>query len=57
MLDVDLTGTFLCCQAAARVMVVAGRGGRIVNIASVHSIAPGAGTGATTMQRKAGCGC
>ncbi len=43
VLDVDLTGTFLCCQAAARVMVVAGRGGRIVNIASVHSIAPGRG--------------
>jgi NAD(P)-dependent dehydrogenase (short-subunit alcohol dehydrogenase family) len=43
VLDVDLTGTFLCCQAGARLMVGAGRGGRIVNIASVHSIAPGRG--------------
>jgi NAD(P)-dependent dehydrogenase (short-subunit alcohol dehydrogenase family) len=43
VLDVNLTGTFLCDQAAARLMVAASSGGRIVNIASVHSQAPGRG--------------
>jgi 2-hydroxycyclohexanecarboxyl-CoA dehydrogenase len=44
VLDVDLTGTFLCCQAAARAMIAAADGGgRIVNVASVHSVAPGQG--------------
>ena len=42
-IDVNLTGTFLCDQAAARLMAAGGRGGRIVNIASVHSTAPGRG--------------
>lgn len=42
-IDVNLTGTFLCDQAAARLMTASGRGGRIVNIASVHSQAPGRG--------------
>ena len=43
VIEVNLTGTFLCDQAAARLMVAAGDGGRIVNIASVHSQAPGRG--------------
>lgn len=34
VLDVNLTGAFLCTQHAARHMVKAGRGGRIINIAS-----------------------
>ncbi len=34
VLAVNLSGAFYCLQAAARQMVVAGRGGRIVNIAS-----------------------
>jgi NAD(P)-dependent dehydrogenase (short-subunit alcohol dehydrogenase family) len=42
-IDVNLTGTFLCDQAAARLMAAGGRGGRIVNIASVHSATPGRG--------------
>ena len=33
-LDVNLTGTFLCCQAAAPAMIAAG-GGQIITIASV----------------------
>ncbi|WJM83609.1 D-threitol dehydrogenase [Dickeya chrysanthemi] len=33
-LAVNLTGPFLCSQAAARHMVAAGRGGKIINIAS-----------------------
>lgn len=46
VLEVNLTGTFLCDRAAARLMVDAGNGGRIVNIASVHAQAPGAGLAA-----------
>ncbi len=34
VLSVNLKGTFLCSQAAARVMVEQGEGGRIVNLAS-----------------------
>jgi NAD(P)-dependent dehydrogenase (short-subunit alcohol dehydrogenase family) len=34
VLDVNLKGSFLCAQAAARAMVAAGRGGAIVNLAS-----------------------
>jgi glucose 1-dehydrogenase len=37
MLAVNLTGPFLCSQAVVREMVRSGRGGRIVNIASVES--------------------
>ncbi len=34
VLDVNLTGAFLCTQHAARHMIAGGRGGRIINIAS-----------------------
>jgi meso-butanediol dehydrogenase/(S,S)-butanediol dehydrogenase/diacetyl reductase len=34
VLDVNLTGPFLCSQHAARHMIAGGRGGRIINIAS-----------------------
>ena len=36
IIAVDLTGPFLCSQAAARQMVKQGGGGRIINISSVH---------------------
>jgi glucose 1-dehydrogenase len=36
ILRVNLTGSFLCARAAARAMIVRGRGGRIINISSVH---------------------
>jgi NAD(P)-dependent dehydrogenase (short-subunit alcohol dehydrogenase family) len=39
-LDVDLNGAFLCAQRAARRMVHQGRGGRIVNVTSVHEHVP-----------------
>ncbi len=39
-LAVNLTGAFVCAQAAARRMVAAGRGGRIVNVTSVHEHVP-----------------
>jgi NAD(P)-dependent dehydrogenase (short-subunit alcohol dehydrogenase family) len=39
-LSVDLDGAFLCAQRAARRMVAQGRGGRIVNVTSVHEHVP-----------------
>ena len=35
VLSVNLTGTFLCCQAIAKSMVAEGRGGKIVNLGSI----------------------
>ena len=35
-LRVNLTGAFLCSREAARAMIARGRGGRIVNVSSVH---------------------
>lgn len=45
VLDVDLVGPLLCGQRAARRMVRQGRGGRIVNITSVHEHQPRVGAG------------
>jgi NAD(P)-dependent dehydrogenase (short-subunit alcohol dehydrogenase family) len=39
-LDVNLTGPFACAQAAARLMVEQGEGGRIVFVTSVHEHEP-----------------
>lgn len=38
-IDINLTGTFICLQAAARIMVKRG-GGRIVNMASIAGMLP-----------------
>src|SRR5215207_9104608 len=46
VLATDLDGAFLCLQRAARRMVAAGRGGRIVTITSVHEHAPRVGAAA-----------
>jgi len=40
ILTVNLTGPFLCSQAAARQMIAQGRGGRIINISSIHEDLP-----------------
>src|SRR5918999_12985 len=40
VIDLNLTGAFACAQRAARLMVDAGRGGRIVNVTSVHEHVP-----------------
>lgn len=37
---IDLTGPWLCSQAAARQMIKQGEGGRIINISSVHEDMP-----------------
>jgi NAD(P)-dependent dehydrogenase (short-subunit alcohol dehydrogenase family) len=38
--DVNLTGVFLCCQAAARQMVAQGNFGSIINICSTYGLVP-----------------
>jgi NAD(P)-dependent dehydrogenase (short-subunit alcohol dehydrogenase family) len=53
VIDVNLKGTWLCSQAAARVMVEQGEGGRIVNFASVAAFRP-AVNGAHYAASKAG---
>ncbi|GAA5166986.1 MULTISPECIES: SDR family oxidoreductase [Amycolatopsis] len=55
VIDVDLHGAFLCTQRAARRMIEAGTGGRIVNITSVHEHAPKVGA-APYCAAKAGLG-
>src|SRR4051794_19781651 len=45
VVSVDLDGAFLCLQRAARRMVAAGRGGRVVLITSVHELQPRVGSG------------
>ena len=37
VMDVNLTGAFLCSQAAAKQMVEQGRGGRIISISSISA--------------------
>jgi NAD(P)-dependent dehydrogenase (short-subunit alcohol dehydrogenase family) len=46
VLATDLDGAFLLLQRAARRMVAAGRGGRIVNVTSVHEHQPRVGAAA-----------
>jgi NAD(P)-dependent dehydrogenase (short-subunit alcohol dehydrogenase family) len=46
VLDVDLNGAFLCGQRAARRMIDAGSGGRIINVTSVHEHVPLRGSAA-----------
>src|SRR5215218_10479714 len=46
VLATDLDGAFVCLQRAARRMVAAGTGGRIVNITSVHEHIPLEGSAA-----------
>jgi NAD(P)-dependent dehydrogenase (short-subunit alcohol dehydrogenase family) len=55
VLATDLDGPFLCAQAAARRMVLAGRGGRIINVTSVHEHVPRLGA-AAYCAAKAGLG-
>ena len=55
VLATDLDGPFLCSQRAARRMREAGRGGRIINITSVHEHVPRLGASAYC-SAKAGLG-
>lgn len=40
MIDADLNSVFLCTQSAARMMIESGKGGSIINIASVEGLFP-----------------
>lgn len=40
VIEVNLTGLFLCSQAAAERMIEQGRGGRIINITSIDALHP-----------------
>jgi NAD(P)-dependent dehydrogenase (short-subunit alcohol dehydrogenase family) len=51
----DLDGPFLCAQRAARTMIEAGHGGRIINVTSVHEHVPRLGA-AAYCAAKAGLG-
>lgn len=51
VIEVNLTGAFLCAQAAAKRMVAQGRGGRIVNVTSVHEHVPLEGSGPYTASK------
>ena len=55
VLATDLTGPFLCARQAARRMVDAGQGGRIINVTSVHEHVPRVGS-APYCAAKAGLG-
>jgi NAD(P)-dependent dehydrogenase (short-subunit alcohol dehydrogenase family) len=46
VVDINLTGTFVCARAAARRMLAAGVAGSIVNITSMNGVAPGPNAGA-----------
>ena len=41
--SINVDGVFYCCRAAAEIMISAGRGGRIINIASTQAVTPGVG--------------
>ena len=51
VIDVNLTGAFLLAQAAAKRWVGEGRGGRIVNVTSVHEHIPLEGSGPYTASK------
>ncbi len=51
VLEVNLTGAFVAAQSAARRMVERGRGGRIVNVTSVHEHIPLPGSAAYTASK------
>src|SRR5215211_4411607 len=51
VLDVNLTGAFLCAQSVARRWVHVGRGGRIVNVTSVHEHIPLENSGPYTVAK------
>jgi NAD(P)-dependent dehydrogenase (short-subunit alcohol dehydrogenase family) len=55
VLATDLDGPFLCAQHAARRMISAGHGGRIINVTSVHETVPRLGASAYC-SAKAGLG-
>ncbi len=43
LMDLNLTSTFLCCKTIGGAMIARGKGGRIINIASINALVPGRG--------------
>jgi NAD(P)-dependent dehydrogenase (short-subunit alcohol dehydrogenase family) len=43
LVDLNLTSTFLCCKAIGGAMIEQGRGGRVINIASINGMVAGRG--------------
>jgi NAD(P)-dependent dehydrogenase (short-subunit alcohol dehydrogenase family) len=41
--SINVDGVFYTCRAAARIMIDAGNGGRIINISSTQAVSPGVG--------------
>ena len=41
--SINVDGVFYCCRAAARIMIAAGNGGRIINVSSTQAVSPGVG--------------
>jgi NAD(P)-dependent dehydrogenase (short-subunit alcohol dehydrogenase family) len=50
VIDINLKGTYLCCQAVGRLMVAAEKG-NIINLSSQVGINPGAGDGAYSISK------
>ena len=50
-LDTNLNGAFVCLQRAARIMVDAGREGRLIAVTSVHETQPRVGSAAYTASK------
>ncbi len=53
VVEVNLTATFMCSKAAANRMIAQGRGGRIINISSVHEHIPLDGSAPYTASKHA----
>ncbi len=45
LVDLNLTTTFVCSRAFGAAMIEAGRGGRIINVASINGLVPARGIG------------
>jgi NAD(P)-dependent dehydrogenase (short-subunit alcohol dehydrogenase family) len=43
LVDLNLTSTYLCCKVIGGAMIARGRGGRIINIASINGLVAGRG--------------
>lgn len=56
LVDLNLTSTFVCSRIVGGSMIEAGRGGRIVNIASINALVAGAASpGGTTRRPRPPC--
>jgi NAD(P)-dependent dehydrogenase (short-subunit alcohol dehydrogenase family) len=51
VIEINLTGSFLCAQMAARQMVAVGRGGRIINLSSITAERAITGRGAYSVAK------